>query len=71
VTVDCDITDNGDGSFNVLYDLPDDFDYETTVEVYWSAADGLGNAGEDTWTFDTEEAPNVVTTTWGVIKTEF
>jgi len=72
VTGDCDITDNGDGSFSIFYDPDTDFGYETSVEVHWSAADGLGNAGEDTWTFDTEEEPpNVVTTTWGLIKAEF
>lgn len=72
VTADCGITDNGDGSFSILYDPAADFGYETSVEVHWSAADGLGNAGEDTWTFDTEEEPpNVVTTTWGLLKSEF
>jgi hypothetical protein len=72
VTGDCDITDNGDGSFSVEYDPDTDFDYETSVEVYWSAADGLGNLGEDTWTFDTEEEPpNVVSSTWGQIKADF
>jgi hypothetical protein len=71
VTGDCDITDNGDGSFSVLYDPADDFGYEQTVEVYWSAADGLGNAGEDSWSFETEPEPNVVSTTWGQIKADF
>ncbi|MCX7021534.1 MAG: hypothetical protein NTW26_04525 [bacterium] len=72
VTADCTITDNGDGSFSILYDPAVDFDYSTSVVVYWSAADGLGNLGEDTWSFDTEEEPpSVVSTTWGLIKTEF
>ncbi len=71
VTEDCDITDNGDGSFSVEYDPPEDFDYSTTVEVYWYAEDGLGNFGEDSWSFETEEEPNVEYTTWGRIKAEF
>jgi hypothetical protein len=72
VTGDCDITDNGDGSFSIEYDPDTDFDYDTDVDVYWSAADGLGNAGEDSWSFTTEEEPpNVVSTTWGLLKAEF
>ena len=52
-----------------------DLPYEDTITctVDGALADLEANEmGDDfVWSFDTEEAPNVVTTTWGVIKADF